>query len=130
MREGARTALARALRGQMTDAERRLWSRLRDRQLNGFRFRRQHPIGPYVVDFACLESKLIVEVDGGQHNGSLRDVERDARLIAAGFRVLRVWNNDVAGNLAGVCDVILAALGPHPNPPPQAGEGVQAEERP
>jgi very-short-patch-repair endonuclease len=121
MREGAKTEFARALRRNMTDAERLLWSRLRAKQLSGHRFRRQHPIGPYIVDFVCLESRLIVEVDGGQHNGPQVDVDRDTGLKSAGFRVLRFWNNDVLSNAAGVCDAVVAALGPRLNPPPRAG---------
>jgi very-short-patch-repair endonuclease len=95
----------------MTDAERKLWSRLRRKQMNGHRFRRQVPIGPFIVDFACLASRLIIEVDGGQHGV---DVERDARrtawLEAQNFRVLRFWNNDVLGNIEGVLLMIERAL--------------------
>jgi primosomal protein N' (replication factor Y) len=109
----------------MTDAERRLWSRLRERQLATWRFRRQHPVPPYVADFACLEAKLIVEVDGGQHAGSAIDKQRDRRLRSLGWRVLRFWNNDVLANEDGVIETILAALGPHPDlPPAKPGEGA------
>ena len=128
MRDGAKTLFARQLRRNMTDAERALWHALRGKQLGGHRFRRQHPIGPYVVDFVCLEAKLVIEIDGGQHNESQADSDRDAGLKAAGFRVLRFWNNDVLSNAAGVCDAVLAALGPHPGPPPHAGEGTQTED--
>jgi len=96
------THRARALRGRMTDAEKTLWWRLRHDQL-GVRFRRQHPIGPYVVDFACLPSKLIVEVDGGQHaDPATGDRQRDAWLRARGYTVLRFWNHDVLGEIDAV----------------------------
>jgi very-short-patch-repair endonuclease len=91
--------VARKLRLTPTDAEIRLWSRLRGKQLAGFRFRRQHPLGPYVVDFFCAEAKLIVEVDGGQHAD---DGEARTRwLEARGYRVIRFWNNDVLANTEG-----------------------------
>ena len=123
---------ARRLRANLTDAERALWRELRQRQL-GWRFRRQFPIPPYVVDFACIEARLLVEADGGQHALSGRDRRRDARLRALGWRVLRFWNNDILQNRAGVLQTIAEPLGslllesdPHPNPPPLAGEGVSA----
>ena len=88
-------AIARRLRRNPTDAEKRLWSKLRHKQLSGHRFRRQVPIGPYIVDFACLGARLIVEVDGGQHANQIeRDNARTAWLGGQGFRVLRFWNND------------------------------------
>jgi len=118
-------SLARRLRADMTDAERALWRDLRQSQL-GRRFRRQFPIPPFVVDFACLEERLIVEADGGQHAASRYDKWPDARLAAQGWRILRFWNNDILSNRAGVLRIIAEALGtyPHPNPPPLAGEGV------
>lgn len=88
----------------------RLWLKLRDRRLSGFKFSRQHPIGPYIVDFICRDKKLIVQVDGGQHADSVRDRIRDDNLADAGFRVLRFWNTDVLSNLDGVLTTILAAL--------------------
>jgi very-short-patch-repair endonuclease len=114
---------ARTLRGNLTDAEQALWRELRQRQL-GWRFRRQFPVPPYVVDFACVKARLIVEADGGQHALSNRDKKRDAKLIAQGWRILRFWNNDILGNRVGVLQTIAEALGPnpHPNPPPLAGE--------
>jgi very-short-patch-repair endonuclease len=120
-------ARARGLRSNLTNAERALWRQLRQRQL-GWRFRRQFPIPPYVVDFACIEARLIVEADGGQHALSSHDKRRDAKLIAQGWRILRFWNNDILGNRAVVLQTIAEALGPnpHPNPPPQAGEGNSA----
>jgi primosomal protein N' (replication factor Y) len=104
-----------------------LWAELRHDQLR-WRFRRQHPIPPYIVDFACIEARLIIEADGGQH-GLVGDDMRDRTLRLNGWRVLRFWNNDIVKNRAGVLQSIAAALGPHPdrgphpNPPPQAGEG-------
>jgi very-short-patch-repair endonuclease len=102
--------LARRLRTTPTDAEMRLWSRLRRRQLAGFRFRRQHPMGPYVVDFFCPDTKLVVEVDGGQHADSATDAVRTRWLEARGYRVVRFWNNDVLANTEGVLLAILGAL--------------------
>jgi very-short-patch-repair endonuclease len=99
---------ARRLRGTPTDAELRLWSRLRRKQLGGFRVRRQHPLGAYVVDFFCPEAKLILEVDGGQHADE--SPTRETWLRSRGYRVLRFWNNDVLGNTDGVLDEILRAL--------------------
>jgi very-short-patch-repair endonuclease len=106
--------LARQLRRTPTDAEIRLWSRLRRQQLEGFRFRRQHPIGPYVVDFFCAEAKLIVEVDGGQHADD--SATRTRWLEARGYRVIRFWNNEVLANTEGVLITILDAL--RADPPP------------
>jgi very-short-patch-repair endonuclease len=102
-------SFARSLRGNMTDAERKLWQRLRAHRFNNASFRRQLPIGPYVVDFACLQARLIVEVDGGQH-GMESDAVRDAWLMRQTFRVLRFWNNDVHSNIDGVMQVIADAL--------------------
>jgi very-short-patch-repair endonuclease len=120
---------ARELRRNTTEAERRLWYQLRRRQIDGFRFRRQVPLGPYIVDFACLSARLVVELDGGQHNEDaniVQDAARTTWLVAQGFHVLRFWNNDVFENMEGVWGTIAAALGmsritPLPNPPPQGG---------
>ncbi len=102
---------ARHLRKNLTDAESRLWHRLRRRQLGGFRFRRQVPLGPYVADLVCLPAKLVVEVDGGQHaDRAAQDDVRTASLVANGFRVLRFWNNEALANTEGVLEVILRAL--------------------
>ncbi len=106
-------ARARALRNQATDAERLLWKRLRSRQLDGHKFRRQSPIGPYVVDFLCLEHRLVIELDGGQHADQPeqdKDQERSARLAGWGFRVLRFWNHEVLGNTEGVLQAIRGVL--------------------
>jgi len=110
----------------MTDAEKALWFEVRNRRLGGFKFRSQWSLGPFVADFCCLSAKLVVEVDGGQHD-EVADAPRSAWLNAQGFRVLRFWNNEVLTNMDGVLQVILAALeedqDPHPNPLPRAGEG-------
>ena len=90
------TPLARDLRKRSTDAEKTLWQQLRGRRLDGFKFRRQVVIEPYIVDFVCLDMKLIVELDGGQHlDQSLEDQQRTAALEAMGYRVVRFWNHDV-----------------------------------
>ena len=110
--------VARKLRKRLTDAERRIWSRLRLRQLDGLKFRRQAPLGPYVVDFVCFEQKLIVEVDGSQHAVVTRqERERAAWLESQGFRIVRIWNNDALQNTDGVVEHILRCLAlPHPPP--------------
>ncbi|MCW2244120.1 endonuclease domain-containing protein [Azospirillum canadense] len=102
---------ARNLRNEPTDAEEALWRYLRGEQLGGHRFRRQHPIPPYIADFACIEAKLVIEVDGGQHADSAYDAARDRHLRLHGWRVLRFWNNDVLSNPEGVATEILRALG-------------------
>ena len=128
LRERARVR-ARVLREASTDAERLLWSRLRSRRLGGHKFRRQHPLGPFFADFACLESKLIVELDGGQHYeeaSQAADEQRTVVLEDQGFEVLRFSNRDVLVETDAVLVRILdrlAARDPHPSPLPQAGEG-------
>jgi very-short-patch-repair endonuclease len=115
---------ARALRKNPTDVERLLWRHLRMWQLDGYKFRRQQPIRNYIVDFVCLEKRLIIELDGGQHVEQLKyDTERDAWLRAQGFSVLRFWNNEVLQNSDGVKQVIFKALQSTPflNPSPQGG---------
>ena len=119
---------ARQLRAAATDAETLLWQRLRSRQLAGYKFRRQHPMGPYFADFACIEARLVVELDGGQHatpEGLLSDQRRSEALAAQGYVVLRFWNHDVLQQTDVVLESILFALpqvGPHPNPLPK-GKG-------
>jgi very-short-patch-repair endonuclease len=113
-----KTGRARRLRNAVTDAEAALWYRLRSRRLNGFKFVRQEPIGAYTVDFICRELRLIIEVDGGQHADNWCDAVRDKWLVDHIYRVLRFWNNDVLGKMAGVLETIAAALAeapPHPN---------------
>jgi very-short-patch-repair endonuclease len=101
------TRIARMLRKRSTDAERLLWQHLRARQLDGLKFRRQQPIGKAVVDFVCFERKVIVELDGGQHAlQEKEDKEREARLLASGFMVLRFWNTEVLRNVDGVLEEI------------------------
>ena len=98
---------ARAMRADATKAENLLWQALRGRRLEGLKFKRQAPLDGYILDFVCFEAKLIVEVDGGQHSESVRDVVRDRHFEAKGFRTLRVWNDEVERNIDGVCLTIL-----------------------
>tara|TARA_R110000824_G_scaffold390760_11_gene587800 strand:- start:5538 stop:5882 length:345 start_codon:yes stop_codon:yes gene_type:complete len=109
---------ARALRRNLTDAERKLWYALR-RDALGVNFRRQHPIGKYIVDFVCLDRKLIIEADGGQHaeEQAAHDAARTAWLEQQGYDVLRFWNNDILTNIEGVVDVIREKLSSLPLPP-------------
>ena len=111
---------ARQLRHNQTDAERKLWAALRGKALDGRRFRRQHPMGPYVVDFVCLERKLIIELDGDQHAFDVaRDYKRDCWLQSRGYFVLRFWNNEVYDNLPGVLEKLLEHMRePSSSPPP------------
>ena len=123
------TLKARQLRRNQTDAEQRLWQRLRGKQL-GAAFRRQYPVGPYITDFACTERSIVIELDGGQHAEAVGyDARRDAYLRGRGFSVLRFWNNAVMGDLEAVLQVIWAeiegARGEQRSPsqpPPLAGE--------
>jgi len=117
---GKMRARARSLRRDSTDAERLIWNALRAHRMNGASFRRQTPIGPYIVDFACHAANLIVEIDGGQHfedQNMKRDARRDAFLASKGFRVLRFNNHDVMTNKQGVLETIAAALDAAPSPP-------------
>ncbi len=107
------TTLARELRKRQTDAERALWNKLRSKQIEGVKFRRQQPIGPYIVDFVSLERKLIIEIDGGQHNERKvreEDQEREEWLKEKGYQILRFWNNDVLTNIEGVLERIKENL--------------------
>jgi very-short-patch-repair endonuclease len=103
-------ARAQTLRAASTEAERKLWYRLRDRRLGGTKFVRQAPVGPYYADFVCRACKLVIELDGSQHADSAHDDKRDAILIALGYRVLRFWNADVLGSIDDVCETIVAAV--------------------
>ncbi|MBU6458584.1 MAG: DUF559 domain-containing protein [Bradyrhizobium sp.] len=104
------TRIARRLRIDQTDAEKVLWNRIRNRQVDGHKFVRQQPIENYICDFVCRERRLIIEVDGSQHNESAADAVRDRRLSEGGYRVLRFWNNEVLGNINGVLEVIQTTL--------------------
>ena len=123
---------ARELRKHMTDAERLLWSRLRRKQIHGQRFRRQHPIGPYIADFACTERRLVIELDGGQHvQAKDKDAARTRWLADRGYRVLRFWNNEALTLIDAVVQVVAAATLAPPSPtlPPLRGEGAGARPR-
>jgi very-short-patch-repair endonuclease len=112
---------ARRLRHAQTDAESRLWARLRARQICGAKFRRQHSIGPFIADFCCVEYGLVVELDGGQHASQAdADARRSAVLTNYGYRVLRFWDNDVLSKMDSVLEQIALALAdPHPCPLPK-----------
>lgn len=125
----------RRLRRDSTDAERLLWAHLRSRQLEGFKFRRQMWLCGFIADFACVEARLVVEADGGQHDGAReRDEQRSSLFAQEGYRTLRFWNHDVLANIEGVLSAIRAAL-PSPSHPtasggslplPKMGEGIEA----
>jgi len=130
---------ARALRNNATEAEHRLWQELRLLRREGFHFRRQAPLGPFIADFVCHRARLVIEIDGGQHAREANlaaDTRRTEALAAHGFRVMRFWNDDVWANLEGIVDMIRNACGletsfeyrevgggatPTPNPSPQGG---------
>ena len=128
-----KTEQARKLRREQTDVERKLWSRLRNRQLDGFKFKRQVPKGKYIVDFCCAEARLIVELDGDQHSyeeNQKADAERTRYLEESGYRVIRFWNVELRENIDGVIEAILIALSKSPSqalarsvPSPHRGEG-------
>jgi very-short-patch-repair endonuclease len=102
---------SRRLRADPTNAEKKLWYALRNRQICGLKFVRQEPIGRYTCDFVCREKLIVIDVDGGQHAESKRDAVRDRYLSERGYRVLRYWNNDVLSNLQGVLESIASELG-------------------
>jgi very-short-patch-repair endonuclease len=109
------TGIAKGLRRQLTNAERKLWYRVRDRRLDGWKFRRQVPVECYIADFLCADARLIIELDGGQHAvRAAEDARRTEVLQAAGYLVLRFWNNDVLQNIDGVLEEIVATLSPTP----------------
>ncbi len=127
---GMFTSRARQLRSSQTPAEQALWQQLRLRQIAGHKFRRQQPLGPYIVDFVCLEARLIVELDGGHHAARAEyDAERTAWLTAQDFRVLRFWNHEALTAPEAVIKVIQEALelSPHLNPPPQGGRKLKKD---
>jgi very-short-patch-repair endonuclease len=108
MKRGALKDRARELRRTSTQVEARIWEALRNRKLGGWKWKRQVPRGSYIVDFLCLEAKLVVELDGGQHAEQVAyDERRTAFLEGLGYRVLRVWNHSVIEDASGVCDTIL-----------------------
>jgi very-short-patch-repair endonuclease len=120
-------ANSRHLRKEMTDSERKLWQHLRAGRLDGLKFRRQHPIPPYIADFCCIEKKLVVELDGSQHSQEA-DAARTRFLESQGWRVIRFWDNDVLLATEAVVEAIwntIAEPYPHPNPSPD-GRGAQA----
>lgn len=123
---------AKQLRKTFTDAERSLWQKLRNRELAGWKFRRQHSIGPFIVDFVCIEKKLILEVDGGQHaENTDSDAKREEFLKENGYKVLRFWNNTVLQESESVLNAILLSLqedrtpSPRPSPPKIRGRGME-----
>jgi len=125
-KDQTRAERARSLRRALTPAEFALWTRIRGRQLGGFKFVRQQPIDRYYVDFVCRERRLIIELDGGQHSDRPNDRQRDSDLCARGYRVIRIWNNDVIENLDGVLPTLQSGLEQQPLTPalsPQAGRG-------
>ncbi|HEV7284510.1 MAG TPA: DUF559 domain-containing protein [Kaistia sp.] len=126
-------ARARSLRRTQTDAELKLWLHLRDRRLEGLKFRRQVPIEGYYADFVCKDAMVIVELDGGQHAElrAVHDQQRAEVLAGTGYRVIRFWNNDLFENIGEVLRQIVEACkqAPHPSPLPHAGEGAITTDR-
>ncbi len=109
------TKIAKTLRKNSTKAERLLWRNLRAKQIDGLKFRRQEPLGDYVVDFICFEKRLVIEVDGGQHMIKVvKDKERESWLKKKGFKILRFWNNEVLRNIEGILEVISRNCSDHP----------------
>jgi very-short-patch-repair endonuclease len=122
---------SRRLRKEMTEAERKLWQLLRGGQLGGLKFRRQHPIPPYIADFCCISKKVIVELDGSQHT-ELSDAARTRALRSQGWKIIRFWDHDVLLATEAVVEAIWNAMCkpyPHPNPSPD-GRGAQASSEP
>ncbi|HEX7320010.1 MAG TPA: DUF559 domain-containing protein [bacterium] len=107
----------------MTDAERKLWYKICGKQL-GVKFRRQQPVGRYIEDFVCFEKRIIIEVDGGQHDQCGPDTRRDEWFINQGYQVIRFWNNDVLKNIDGVVEKITYHISPSPLSPPPNGTPV------
>lgn len=109
--------IAKTLRKNLTDSERKLWKYLRAKRFGGLKFRRQEPIGNYIVDFVCYEKRLVIEVDGGQHaQEKYEDAVRDGWLREQGFKVLRFWDNEVLANIRGVLELIRQSVTPSPHP--------------
>jgi len=123
------TPVARKLRNNLTEAEKRLWNYLRYKQLDGLRFRRQQPLGPYIVDFVNFEKRIIIEIDGGQHNENPQnDVIRDNWFKEQNFKVLRFWNNEVIENIEGVLEIIKRKCFSLPNNTPHLTSPARGEE--
>lgn len=120
----SRQAFAKQLRRNMTDSEKLLWYHLRAHRFAGAKFKRQQPLGSYIVDFICFEAKLVIEIDGGQHFDSDQDRQRDGWLRSQGFEVLRFWNNEVLGQTESVMEKILQVLTPSPQPLSHEGRGA------
>jgi very-short-patch-repair endonuclease len=123
---------ARSMRSRPIDAEKALWWRLRDRKLGGLKFRRQHPVARFIADFVCPDARLIIEVDGKQHDGSLDDVARTEELVARGYKVMRFQNDRVRADLDRVCEEILAVASSrlsHPSSDPSQSEGPPSPTR-
>ncbi len=122
------TKIAKVLRKRSTNEERFLWRHLKSKQLEGLKFRRQQPIGNFIVDFACFEKRIIIELDGGQHTNiteEKKDNFRDKWLKEQGFKVLRFWNNDVFKNINGILEVIIENCFKPPSPnPSHQGRGI------
>ena len=117
---------AKSLRSHQTEAEQRLWYHLRAHRFMNVKFKRQKPLGRYIVDFVCVERRLIIELDGGQHAEQLEyDQLRDAWLREQGYKVLRFWNNEVMQQLEGVLEQIRLTLSPCPSP--ASGRGEQSK---
>jgi very-short-patch-repair endonuclease/succinate dehydrogenase flavin-adding protein (antitoxin of CptAB toxin-antitoxin module) len=114
---------AKQLRRNMTDAEKLLWYHLRGHKFIGAKFKRQQPLGKYIVDFVCFDSRLVIEVDGGQHLDNSEDQQRDDWLRSQGFEVLRFWNNEVLGEMESVLEKIYQAASPSPQPLSHEGRG-------
>ena len=127
-RDRKKPHFARALRRNLTDAERTLWQKLRNKQLQNLKFRRQQQIGPYIVDFVTFEKKVVIEVDGGQHAVKKdEDQERDRWLQGQGFEVVRYWNNHILENIESVMDDIIRRVSTHRPPSPQSSP-IKGEE--
>ena len=114
---------AKTLRSKQTEAEQRLWYHLRAHRFEGLKFKRQKPIGRYIVDFICVERRLIIEIDGGQHSEQVKyDHDRDTWLRSQGYTVLRFWNHEVMQQLESVLEQIRLSLSPDPSPASGRGE--------
>jgi len=113
----SKPALARLLRRKATSAESHFWKHVRNRQLEGAKFRRQWPVGKFIVDFRCSELRLVVEIDGGQHQGNCADVVRTLELERSGYRVVRFWNNEILANIEGVIEELRRLLPKEPLTP-------------